>query len=214
MNYEEIYNHEYFSGKGSFFYKLGYGRFAGIFFDNKYKQIAGYTDKPGRVLDVGCAYGYMLQRFPDTFEKFGLDVSEHAIDVAKKSLPTATFAVGNAEDKLPFDEDFFDIILLNDVLEHLEYPKLALENIQRVLKKGGILYINTPNLNIIRKMIFKYPDKKEHHISLFSYSDLIVLLKNLGFDIVEHWTFLDIFFYFRFKSNIGIESAFICKKHD
>ncbi|MEE9594165.1 MAG: class I SAM-dependent methyltransferase [Candidatus Hydrothermarchaeales archaeon] len=212
MNYEEIYNQEYFSGKTSFFYKLGYGRFSRFFFDNKYKQIARYTEKQGRVLDVGCAYGFMLQRFPESFEKFGLDVSEHAIDVAKKVLPNATFKVGNAEDKLPFNEDFFDIVLLNDVIEHLEDPKLALENILRVLKKEGILYINTPNLNIIRKTIFKFADEREHHISLFPHSDLITLLKNLGFKIVKQWTFLDLFIYIRFKSNIGTESAFICKK--
>lgn len=212
MNYKEIYDRDYFTGRKSFFYKLGYGRFAGICFSNTFNQVAKHLKDSGKVLDIGCAYGFMLQRFPDSFQKFGVDISRYAIGIAKEMLPTATFKVWNAEDNLPFEEDFFDIILLKDVLEHLEDPKAALENIWRVLKKDGILYITTPNLNIIRAKIFRYADEKEHHISLFPHSDLVMLLNDLGFKIVEHWTFLDILVYMRFISNIGTESAFICQK--
>lgn len=214
INYKKVYNKDYFSGKNSFFWRLGYGRFASFYFNNMFNPLFKYTDKinAGKVLDVGCAYGFMLQRFPVSFQKFGIDVSEYAIDVARKRSPSVAYNVGSAENKLPFKEDFFDIILFNDVIEHLENPPLALENISKVLKKNGILYITTPNLNIIRKKMFRYADEKEHHISLFSHSDLIVLLKSLKFKLVEDWTFVNFLFYIRFKSNLGTESAFICKK--
>ena len=214
MDYKKVYTKDYFSGKNSFFWKLGYGNFARIYFNNLFNPIDKYIKKveEGKVLDVGCAYGFVLQRFPASFQKFGIDVSEYAINVAKKRLPSAVFMVGNVENKLPFKEDFFDIVILNDVLEHLGNPKAALENIHKVLKKDGVLYITTPNLNVVRKNIFSYADKKEHHISLLAHSDLIKLLKNLRFKIVEHWTFLNFFVYFRFKSNMGTESGFICKK--
>lgn len=214
MDYKKIYTKDYFSGKSSFFWKLGYGRFSSFYFKNLFRPIIKYAKKinAGKVLDVGCAYGIMLQKFPDSFQKFGIDVSEYAIGIAKKRLPSAILNIRGAEEKLPFEKDFFDIILFNDVLEHLENPRVALENIWKVLKKGGILYITTPNLNTIRKKIFRYADEKEHHISLFSHSDLISLLNNLGFKIVERWTFINFLFYIRFKSNLGTESAFICKK--
>jgi 2-polyprenyl-3-methyl-5-hydroxy-6-metoxy-1,4-benzoquinol methylase len=212
MDYKVIYDEGYFNGKKSFFYKLGYGRFSRFAFNNSFKQVSKYFDTSGNVLDVGCAYGFMLQRVPDSFNKFGMDISDHAIEEAKKRVPTATFKVWNAEDELPFDEDFFDMILLNEVLEHLESPDAALENIWRVLKKDGILYITTPNLNIVRKKILSYADKKEHHVSLFPRSDLIELLNSQGFKIVEHWTFLNLFLYVRFKSDLGVQSAFICRK--
>ena len=214
MDYKKVYTEDYFSGKTSFFWRFGYGRFASFYFNNMFKPVAKHIKKikTGKVLDVGCAYGFMLQRFPDSFQKFGIDVSEYAIDKAKKRLPLAVYNIGSAENKLPFKENFFDIILFNDVVEHLENPKVALENISGVLKKGGILYITTPNLNIVRKKIFRSADYKEHHISLFSHSDLIDLLKNLKFRIVEHWTFLNFFVYARFKSNIGTEQAFIVTK--
>lgn len=214
MDYKKVYTKDYFSGKNSFFWRFGYGKFASFYFDNMFKPLFKYINKfrGGNVLDVGCAYGFMLQRFPDSFKKFGIDVSEYAINTAKKSLPSAAYNVGSAENKLPFKKDFFDIILFNDVIEHLENPKVALENIYRVLKKGGILYVTTPNLNIARKKIFRYADDKEHHISLFSHPGLIKLLNDSQFKIMEGWTFLNFFVYFRFRSNIGTEQAFIVTK--
>lgn len=103
MDYKKIYNKGYFSGKNSFFYKLGYGNFAKFYFDNLFKPIKSYINKmsSGKVLDVGCAYGFMLERFPDSFKRFGVDVSEYAISVAKKRLPSAVFAVSDAEKKSP-----------------------------------------------------------------------------------------------------------------
>ena len=214
IDYKKIYTKDYFSGKNSFFWKLGYGNFSSFYFNNLFNPIIKYTKKikGGKVLDIGCAYGLMLQKFSDYFQKFGVDVSKYAIGIAKKKLPSAIFQIGSAEEKLPFKEDFFDIILFNDVLEHLENPNFALKNIWRVLKKEGILYITTPNLNVVRKKIFRYADEKEHHISLFSHSSLISLLNAKGFKIVEHWTFINLLVYIRFKSNLGTESAFICKK--
>ncbi len=214
MNYKEVYTKDYFDGKETIFWKFGYGKFGVIYFYTTYRPLAKYIKKirTGRVLDVGCAYGFMLQRFPNSFRKFGVDVSKYAVEIARKKLPSATFKIMGAEEKLPFKKDFFDIILFNDVLEHLENPEIALKNIFRMLKKGGILYITTPNLNIVRKKIFRNSDKKVHHISLFSHSSLISLLNGLGFKIVEHWTFINLIFYMRFKSNLGIESAFICRK--
>ncbi|MDP1845958.1 MAG: class I SAM-dependent methyltransferase [Candidatus Moranbacteria bacterium] len=216
MNYKEIYNKEYFDGKKSFFYKLGYGNFAKFYFDTIFKPLKPYIKKlgAGKVLDVGCAFGFILQRFPDSFEKFGVDVSEYAIGVARQKLPDAKFIVANAEDELPFPEETFDIITCNDVLEHLEHPEKALKNIFKALKREGILYINTPNLNSFRKKVFGYADKKEHHIGLFLHKDMMKLLEKTGFKIVKNWTYINptYFFFIKFISNIGTESAFICAK--
>lgn len=113
---------------------------------------------------------------------------------------------------LPFQEDTFDIVICNDVLEHLDNPVAALENIKIVLKRGGILYINTPNLNLFRKKVLGFADKKEHHISLFPHKNLLDLLKKVGFKVEEHWTYINFtyFFFIKFNSNIGTESGYIC----
>ncbi|HBB36844.1 MAG: methyltransferase type 11 [Candidatus Moranbacteria bacterium GW2011_GWC1_45_18] len=216
MDYQKIYNKDYFDGRNSFFYKLGYGNFAKFYFDNLFRPLKSYikNNKKGKVLDVGCAFGLMLERFPGSFEKFGVDVSEYAIEEARKRLPEAKFVIVNAEDELPLPENSFDIVLCNDLLEHLEYPEKALRNIFKVLKAGGICYINSPNLNYFRKKIFFLADRKEHHINLFSHEDLSKLLKKTGFKIVKRWTYINLtyFFFVKFKSNIGIESGFLCTK--
>jgi 2-polyprenyl-3-methyl-5-hydroxy-6-metoxy-1,4-benzoquinol methylase len=215
MDYKKIYNKDYFSGKTSFFYKFGYGRFTGFYFDEIFKPLKKYISSASakKVLDVGCAYGFMLQRFPDTFEKFGLDVSEYAIEIAKKHLPGASLQIWNVEDPFPFKKNFFDLITCNDILEHLEKPEKALENIFKVLGPKGIFYINSPNLNFVRKTIFAYADRKEHHISLMTHKNLEKTLVAAGFSIVDHWTFSNIPFYIRSGSNLGTESAFIVTKN-
>lgn len=225
MDYAATYSEDYFRGKTSFFYRLGYGRFARFHFDSLVRPLRPYLDAclakkarvggaSPRVLDVGCAYGLVLARMPEAFERFGVDISEHAIDEARSRFPGATFAIGGAEEQLPFGEGSFDVVMCNDVIEHLERPRLALANIWNALAPGGLLYLNTPNLNSLRRRFFAKADALEHHISLFEHAKLHALLEQLGFDVVDHWTYTDLtyFFFPKFRSNIGVESAFVCRK--
>lgn len=212
MNYKKIYDKSYFDGKNSFFYKLGYKRVAKFHLYNLFKNFQSHIKhmRHGRVLDVGCAYGYMLRNFPDSFEKFGVDVSNHAINMAKTICADATYFVGGAEDPFPFPDHFFDVITCNDLLEHLENPAEALKNIKKILKKNGILYISTPNLNWFRKHVMSAADRMEHHISMMSHADLKSLLVRTGFQLIENKTFFPaIFTRIKFSSNIGIESLFV-----
>jgi len=81
---------------------------------NLFKPLTPYINKikTGKVLDIGCAYVLMLKRFPASFEKFGIDVSDYAIHIAKTRFPSMTFRVSNSEDVLPFPEEAFDIYVM------------------------------------------------------------------------------------------------------
>lgn len=216
MDYASVYSRDYFEGKTSFFYKLGYGRFAKLHFDSLVRPLRPHLARigGGAVLDVGCAYGFVLSRMPSTFRKFGVDVSAHAIARARERLPDAGLHVANAEDPLPFADGAFDVVLCNDVIEHLEQPVRALENVAAVIRPGGLLYLNTPNLNWLRRWLFAGADAAEHHVSLFAHDELATLLGDLGFDLLDHFTYTDVpqLFFPRFRSNLGVESAFICAK--
>lgn len=214
MDYKKIYTQDYFSGKNSFFYKFGYGKFSNTHFNYLFKKIKPYLKKEGKILDIGCAYGLVLKKFPPSWEKYGIDISQHAISQAQKNLPEGLFKIGNVATNIDFQDNFFDLIIINDVLEHLEQPAQVLSNVFKCLKKDSLLYVTTPNLNLIRKIIYKKADLAEHHISLMSYQQLKLILKKTGFKIIASHTFTNLLgqVYLEFKSNLGLESLFICKK--
>jgi 2-polyprenyl-3-methyl-5-hydroxy-6-metoxy-1,4-benzoquinol methylase len=120
-----------------------------MYFANSFRLLKPYLENinQGKVLDVGCAFGFMLERFPNSFEKFGIDISEYAVAEAKKRVPNASFQVAGTEDPLPFSENSFDVITCNDVLEHVESPRTALKNIHKALKSNGI-FISIPQILI------------------------------------------------------------------
>ncbi len=215
-DYRGLYNEDYFNGKNSFFYSLGYARYSKIYFDNLYNPLKNYlrNHTDGRVLDVGCAYGLLLQRFPKSYQKFGIDVSEHAVQKARERNPDADIQQHSAEDAFLFPDNYFDIVICNDVLEHLEHPTKALENIRRVVKSTGLVYLNLPNLNWFRKTFYSGIDRKEHHISLCPHNGIARAIRNAGLVVIDCWTYtsLTYFFFVKFRSTWGLESAFFCTK--
>ncbi|MDO8638242.1 MAG: class I SAM-dependent methyltransferase, partial [Candidatus Daviesbacteria bacterium] len=75
-------------------------------------------------LDVGCASGYMVSQIASIFPNskyVGIDVYDKAIDYAKKTYPSIDFRVSSA-DRLPFQDNTFDVILFYETIEHVENP--------------------------------------------------------------------------------------------
>jgi len=97
------------------------------------------------ILDVGCAYGYLLKSLEEEFITHGVDISKFAIDQAKKLSRKTVFKVCDAECGLPYSNNTFDFITLIDTLEHFESPFSVLSECRRVLKSGGVLYVETYN---------------------------------------------------------------------
>jgi len=100
----------------------------------------------GKVLDVGCAFGHLLNAFPDSFEKFGCDVSEYAIKKAIEKHPKIKFKIADITKEKPF-QCKFDAIIAFDVLEHVLNLNSALENVHSMLKDNGIFAIGVPVTN-------------------------------------------------------------------
>ncbi|MFB6070319.1 MAG: methyltransferase domain-containing protein [Halanaeroarchaeum sp.] len=100
-----------------------------------------------RVLDVGCGTGFgtegLLEHSDDVF---GLDQSEHQLEKARAKLHgcPVTFVRGDAE-RLPFDENAFDVIWSSGSIEYWPNPVRALEEFNRVVKPGGQVLVVGPN---------------------------------------------------------------------
>jgi SAM-dependent methyltransferase len=95
--------------------------------------------------------------------KFGLNVNLHT----------------NTE-KLPYKNYSFDIVILNEVLEHLKNPTKTLNEVKRILKNRGTLVITTPNCGFLVRNL--HPT----HISEMTYKDLEKLIRPLGFEVINH----------------------------
>lgn len=97
----------------------------------------------GKLLDVGCAYGFLLNAASAHFESHGIDVSKFAI---KKSRARACKKVLVASAvKMPFKSGSFDVITVVDTLEHITKLTECIKDITRALKKGGIVFLQLPN---------------------------------------------------------------------
>ncbi|MGI5825807.1 MAG: class I SAM-dependent methyltransferase [Patescibacteria group bacterium] len=110
-----------------------------------YKTIInGLVDSKTRILDIGCGHGdFMQDIYRKTSEVYGLDPDSRAIE---KNQIIKKKTVGNAE-SLPYKENFFDMVVLAWVLEHLNAPERVFAEICRVLKPGGRVVFLTPNDN-------------------------------------------------------------------
>jgi SAM-dependent methyltransferase len=98
-----------------------------------------------RILDIGCGDGSFAARFGKDAEIFGVDVSQLAIDLAK-GVGVSAYKADISCEKLPFENGFFDVVYMGDVIEHLLNPDFAVKEASRVLKSNGVLVLSTPNL--------------------------------------------------------------------
>jgi len=99
---------------------------------------------PKRVLDVGCAKGFMVKAFKDLgVEAWGVDISEYALSQAPEDVRPHLYRVDLNQEALPFADEYFDYVTFLGTIECLEDHDNALRQIRRVLRPGGGLYMRT-----------------------------------------------------------------------
>lgn len=157
-----------------------------------------------KILDVGCGkgeVGYILLTKKISKYVYGVDVDEDALKEARKK-GLLTFKVDLNSEKLPFPEEFFDIIISLDVIEHIINIDNMMSEIRRVLKTNGILIISTPNVQFIYHIIrlilgygprTSFGDAKYYgselydhgHVHYFTIKDLRNILERYNFEILS-----------------------------
>jgi SAM-dependent methyltransferase len=142
----------------------------------------------GRLLDIGCNYGFFLRTCETYFDAHGLDISRYAICRAKLHAPTANVMLGDVRMGLPYKDGTFDVVTMFDTLEHLANHGCVLRDVCRILKPGGLLTLTTPNRWSINSILFgrDYWFKRDAtHVVLFSRGSLKRALSEAGFGHVR-----------------------------
>jgi 2-polyprenyl-3-methyl-5-hydroxy-6-metoxy-1,4-benzoquinol methylase len=154
-------------------------------------------NKKGRILDVGCGLGYFLKFISkyNNWKGFGSEISKSAVEYADKNLGLENIKQGRVEES-GFSNNYFDIISLWDVIEHIPNPRPLLSYLYDILKENGVLFMHTPNISIQLpkakfKKIIKGLNKDVHymeakdHINIYSQKIIKRLLKEVGFKKIK-----------------------------
>lgn len=137
----------------------------------------------GTLLDIGCAIGLFLDAAKEKFEVQGLELSRWAADIASKRH----FVYSKPLSQLNLVEKF-DVITLWGVIEHFENARMELEAIFTALKPGGVVVIYTGDVEawLPRLLGKKWWWYQGMHLLYFSRRTLTLLLKRIGFEVIQN----------------------------
>ncbi len=127
--------------------------------------------KKSRLLEIGCGMGDFLKEVENIIGHiYGVDISEEMVSVARENLSANAHILSSDGEQLPFEDSFFDFVLMKGVVHHLGKPTLVFKEAARVLRKHGKLIIFEGNpASYYRTAVLKIADlmKIEHETSFF-----------------------------------------------
>ncbi len=145
----------------------------------------GFTS--GRLLEMGCAYGFFLSEAASSFTVKGIEISSSAVefcrarglDVVQGVLRGDTFSA----------EERFDVIVMLDVIEHLTDPSATVKAASKLLRRGGLLLISTGDwhspLSILMGRYWRLMTPPQHTF-FFSPRSLGKMLANADFKVFNY----------------------------
>ncbi|MBB2697667.1 UNVERIFIED_ORG: ubiquinone/menaquinone biosynthesis C-methylase UbiE [Rhizobium esperanzae] len=111
-------------------------------------HIDAFVAFDANVVDIGCGIGDLLMELrtrKSGVRVSGLDFSAKAVEGASASLPDGRFVQFVIDRTLPYEDNFFDVVLCTDVMEHLEHPKAVASELVRICRPGGLVAIVVPD---------------------------------------------------------------------
>lgn len=155
----------------------------------------GSSRQPLKILDLGCGKGLItskiLQEFPD-IEISGLDYSVSAIVYAVDHFPGIDFVVANVYE-CPYVENYFDVVVCNNLWEHVPDPLVLLSKIHKILRPQGFLIISTPSRYRLENLIRVLRGKpivfmSKQHIMEYSVGQVLEQLRHGGFRTIQSYS--------------------------
>lgn len=140
--------------------------------------------KKGRVLDIGASNGGLLDLFKkEGWETWGVEPSQSSNLARKKGHKV----IREFFEKASLPKNYFDLVIMNHTLEHLENPIRVLNKIHTLLKEKSVVFIDVPNAGGLAARVLgkRWPFlAPEEHLHQFTRMSLDKLLKDSGFRVV------------------------------
>jgi len=151
---------------------------------------------PGRLLDIGCSTGDWAAYWRNKgWQCAGVDIDNEHVQLARSRRIEAKYCDLN-HDRLPFEDQSFDLVFAGEVIEHLIDTDGFISELYRCLSSGGHLLITTPNLvsfeNRLRILLGVYPAWVNYnlsgsgHVRAYTPGVLRKQLREHGFEVVVH----------------------------
>lgn len=146
--------------------------------------------KPARnlkILDIGTSHGREIKKIVKNIKNpqiYGVDIERKAVIQAKKLGITTVLA--NIEKGLPFSSNFFDLVVANQIIEHIHNVDFFIKEIKRVLKKNGHLLLATENLSSwhnIFALLLGWQAFSQHISTLANVGNPMRMANYTGYDI-------------------------------
>ena len=165
------------------------------YYQNKRHEIYGMVPLSAkRILEIGCAAGGFRLNFPEDIEYWGVEPVHDAAEQARqKNMKVLCGIYDEVCDQVP--TAYFDVVVCNDVIEHVPDPESFLVSLKSKLAPNGILIGSVPNvrfwgnlINLLLKRDWKYEDNgvlDRTHIRFFTNKSFRRLIRNTGFGLVR-----------------------------
>lgn len=131
-----------------------------------------------RILDIGCGTGAMLDQLSKYGDVVGADFSQEALKFCReRGLHTPL--VRSDVRRMPFASNTFDVITAMDVVEHIDSDKAAMQEIYRVLRPGGRVFITVPAY----RSLWSEHDEALHHYRRYTAPTVRDLMQRIGLNV-------------------------------
>jgi 2-polyprenyl-3-methyl-5-hydroxy-6-metoxy-1,4-benzoquinol methylase len=154
------------------------------------------TNEPNTILEIGCREGLFTKEVKKIYsikDSWGIEPDAHIKEIAKENIDNLIIDFFNTDTKLP--TKYFDLIVFNDVLEHMYDPWEAMIKAKTLLSKDGIIIISIPNIrhkSIIKNLLWNDDFTYEKngilditHIRFFTRSTIMKIFTELKFEIIK-----------------------------
>jgi SAM-dependent methyltransferase len=185
---QEMQQHTYsimYEVEGTHWWFKGRRRIISSFVEKICRDLS--NDRP-RILDVGCGTGANLELLAGFGEAEGVDVSVDALAFCRAR--GLTNVRQGAAEKLPYEDESFDLVTALDVVEHLDDDAAGLREMHRVLRPGGRALLFVPAF----MFLWGVQDDISHHRRRYTLAGLRSVVREAGFE-VERATYANISFF-------------------